>query len=1000
MAITNYSHSYTSNLTRAFQTTYHGTLSRTLKKFYTGGYEREYAGTYTGYYSGTYSKNYGKVWSAAYTGYYTGHFAASYTKLYEGTYTGQYLGTFEGYYTDSYDGYYTGYYDGTYEGYYDKNYSHAFIGYYSHAWTNATAYARNYEGEYVGNYVHGPWDGVYTKQFAGDRTYAGQYTGNYSHAYSHAWNKVFVISYTGQYVGTYSGWYNTAYWTGVYMSYDQAPFNYLHASVTYGSAQFSKSYSAQYANQFAGTDQYTGYFNVSDSYTGYYTALAWTGAQNYHGGAGEAGQQWSGVATWIQSTGNAYVKAYERVVYLWDGEPVDVQFTTSYVANPSGTAWASQWSSLAYFSQNWSGSSTTTQYYAGSQPTYWVSGSIGGTYPNLQFWDFAVYVAATNYASTTATTGYFAGGAYLQSVARQWTGPAQWSGQRTHTSYANYEKAYTGNWDGSYEGTAYYVGYWTGVYSQSVEKFFDGLNYEHISTGSRYVDYIGYYEHAYEGQYGGSRTYAGQYEGEFIGYYGISYEGAFTGTYTGLAAYGTRVDGIGSFTGTYEGAFEKNFMKTYVGQWTGNYTHDWVGSYTHIWVGQYEGPRDHSFTRQREVNYAQVWDQIFVGYYGNTYGKVYVGYYTGNYSHDWIGYYTKLYGGSWLGNTTSTYVGAQGNYTKSYVGNPSYDQIYSGTTNYTGLKTGELQDKGIARIKQAGAWKEAKNVHVKKSGAWKESKAIYIKEGTNWILSHIGYERTDITLNSATDRFNLKAYLMNLSKAIAERPQLVNIIIDGCDVFSLNESSAALDLSGFGAINLGGNSIKHRVRVLVHPDARIIGTAGRPGAQEQQFRLGHSGTNGGPAIKTSPAIELFIENYGIIAGGGGGGGSGGYPVNNSGLQRVGGAGGYGAGYSYVGGTGVNILENNSLINGSNSAVAYGIHGGSGGLLGHRGTAAGGYDHDDASLSAANDGALKTQYDLSGSGGLPGAAITGYDATRTTFINTGNVWGDSKYKFQV
>lgn len=77
----------------------------------------------------------------------------------------------------------------------------------------------------------------------------------------------------------------------------------------------------------------------------------------------------------------------------------------------------------------------------------------------------------------------------------------------------------------------------------------------------------------------------------------------------------------------------------------------------------------------------------------------------------------------------------------------------------------------------------------------------------------------------------------------------------------------------------------------------------------------------------------------------------------------------------------------------------GIHGGDGGLLGQRGDAAGGYNNPNTSSAVAADGALKTVYDKSGNGGLPGAAIDNYDATRVTFINTGNVWGDSKFKYR-
>ena len=62
--------------------------------------------------------------------------------------------------------------------------------------------------------------------------------------------------------------------------------------------------------------------------------------------------------------------------------------------------------------------------------------------------------------------------------------------------------------------------------------------------------------------------------------------------------------------------------------------------------------------------------------------------------------------------------------------------------------------------------------------------------------------------------------------------------------------------------------------------------------------IGGNGSDGGHAIKLGAGIDLFIENYGIIAGGGGGGGSGGYPVDGASANSttIGGTGGVGAGW--------------------------------------------------------------------------------------------------------
>ena len=974
MAGINYSHSYTSSsTTRAFNSTYLGNTSRTLKAFFTGGYEKQYEGTYERQYQGEYIGYYGKAYEVLYEGNYTSGYIGYYTKAYEGSYTGLYEGDYTGYYTGTYEGAFEDTYEGIFTGYYTGNYEKAYVGQYTHLWEGGP-YTRLWTGVYTGNYQHGPFEGYYSHLWGGDRTYAGSYTGQYSHAWSHLWEGDYIGYYTGVYTSTYSGWYTIATWEGTYESYGQGPENYSHVSYTQSTANWEKSYSAQYTGYFAGTGQYTGYFDASTSYTGYYTGgLAWEGVAYFHSGGGEGGTQWAGTRQWIQSGPVTYTANYDKVYYLYDGEPIHQQWSKAYVGSPVPEGnFASAWVSGDYYSIEYSSLQGQGAQYG---QAYWISGSMTPGYYFPSFYNLAAYVGGYSGGTPVGyTTGH-----WLRSVAKQWTGAADWSGLRTHYSSTQFSKTYEGNWAGLYGGTAYYIGYWTGSYTHSVEKYYDGPNYTHVTSVTYTGAYEGYYTKLYEGSFDGNRTYAGQYQGDYTGYYGNYWEGTYQGQYEGLATYATKLLGIGNFEGTYEGVYTKS------------YSHAWEGTYTGQYAGNYE--------RIREVNYSHIWESTYTGFYGNSYGKIYTHTWIGQYTHAYTGQYTKLYGGSWLGNTPTTYVGVSGNYTAAWVGNPSYDQIYSGTTTFLGLKTGELAQGGVARIKQSGAWKQTEAVHVKKDGGWKESKAIYIKKDGSWQLSHVGYDRTDVTLSSNQEKFNLRDYLVSQGKSIGTQAQMVNIIVDGCDIYS-TDSTAAMDVStGLGAINLGSNSIKHKVRILVHPDARIIGSAGHPGSQDGPTRIGNDATNGGDAIRTSPAVELFIENYGTIAAGGGGGGSGGYPVTGSTLNRVGGAGGYGAGYAVISSSTTNILESNNLINGSNSAVAYGIHGGSGGLLGQRGAAAGGFTHDDASLNEANDGALKTQYANSGNGGLPGAAIIGYDATRTTFINTGNVWGDSKYKLQ-
>ena len=269
-----------------------------------------------------------------------------------------------------------------------------------------------------------------------------------------------------------------------------------------------------------------------------------------------------------------------------------------------------------------------------------------------------------------------------------------------------------------------------------------------------------------------------------------------------------------------------------------------------------------------------------------------------------------------------------------------------------------------------------------------------IKEGGTWKTVNVSYERTDVTI-SANGAFNLLTHLNDAGKSTGTRPQLVNITVSNSYVYSAN-STAALDIGNLSAV--GG--IPHRVRILVKDDGNIIGMSGTAGAAGNNTSVGTDGGNGGDAIKTKDGVELYIENYGTIAGGGGGGGGGGYPVtssNNAGFSVTesggGGAGGTGAGWN----TDAILASGQS---GSNASTALGIHGGNGGNLGQLGIAAGGYNDDsDSGQNVANPGTNYCQYAESGNGGTPGSAIKGYDASRVTFINTGSVLGDGAFKLK-
>ena len=978
MATVNYSATWVSPTTRTFDTSFVGVSSRTPIRHYLGGYQETYLGNYEAQYTGYYTAQYGKVWSALYTGYYTKLFVGNYIKDYAGAYTGQYEGAFGANYDRYWETVYTKQYEGSYTGYYTDNYEQQYGATYEKVWTNANGYETDWSGFYIGYYeqAQSPYTAQYAALYAGSRTYDGQYATQWSRQWEGRYSDQYAKQYSKLYLQTWQGTWHADYYS-VTDSYRQAP------AVTY--AAYGKVWSGFRSHTWEGIT----FYNLNQ--LAWYNNSTWT--KNYIG-------YWHGPTVSTTFWGpTVYYQRWGPDQY--DFEPMPWTGTQSYFTGMT----------TVQYQLNYQGLVGYTAYYEGA--------------PIIGTWHGAVYEGAPapnahSYIGTEVTleTELYPPVVFYVDIAWVGYGPGQWQSStprgtqysRIWTGYrasahqwsGEYADQYGANYETTWAGTRYFVGedalqwagsaQWVGSYDTAPPQLWERL-WEATYAGFRDKQFGAQYEKLYAG----SRTYEDQYSAQWSKNWHVYWVKAWEGSYTGLQVYGENTTGANfhqEYVKLWSHNWEKAWEGSYVGVYEKAYTKQWLTVYSKSWSGN----RDHTFERTRSVDYKSYWEKAYAGDYGNSFGTQYEKVWAGQNTKLYIGNYTKTYGGSYAGNNWEgpRYAGTT-NYTKSYTGPVSYDAVWASVTAAANTKTGELSSEGITKIKSQGDWKQAKEIFVKKNNAWAESKAVYVKKGNTWELVHIGWERNDITISSDTANFNLRNHLVSIGASPSTRPQMVNIYIDGANVYSSNNSNVAMDLSdGLGTINLGSNSIKHLVRVFVHPDARIIGAAGHPGSQVASERRGNNATNGGSAIKTSASIDLYVENYGIIAGGGGGGGSGGYPVNGSTLTQVGGMGGYGAGYAVISSSLTNILENNSLINGTNSAVSLGIHGGSGGLLGQRGNGAGGYNHPDGNV--ANPNTLNSQYDLSGNGGLPGSAIIGYDATRVSFINTGKIWGDSKYKF--
>ncbi|MDA9002799.1 hypothetical protein N9J19_00355 [bacterium] len=977
MATAHYNTAYNSSAERGYQTSFEGASTNTRIRHYIGGYVKAYAHLTTVAYTGVYAKNYSHNWATTYAGYYTKTYVGQYTKTYEGQWTGTYANQYAKQYAKLWSHMWVAAYHKTYTGQYTGAYAGIYTGVYTGVYTNANAYNIQYEGGYegyfardgVGNYTK-QWEGVY----AGSRTYSGQYSGQFT-----AWYiGYYAAQYERQWSGDYAAQWEKAYhkiWTKSYVGYSES------FSTRYEQYAGSRAYSAQYAGFRNNT--YGGSRSFQITATATYAATSYTG--NYTGAYTGGAQSFFGPRVFFRPYYPYTFYDYEP--RAWVGNPVTQYKTYSGTYNLNWVGTASP-TSVGSYANPGGGSNYDGVYTGAVAPNK-------QAYAGYEVWyeDFGVIYWPTNYlgAGPGQWTGTYQGQAnYL----KQWTTATVYAGQYSGDYGAQYagSRTYSGQYANSFAVHSFYVSdgstvNWNAYYTSR----FEGTTYVGLYSKLYHGTRPNAFTKQYTKLFAGDRTYAGQYTGQYDHIYEQFWSGIYTGLYEGPQTYGGKATDA-NFEGAYEGSYTGYYDRQYEGIFDAYYERGYEKQYANQYEKLYAGSREHLFVGYYDAQYTGYFDQTYVGNYGNVYVGYYEGQYTGYYSKNYIGYYSTGYTGTYAGPSGPTYTGTT-NYTKTYLGTVPYNQVWVGTSA-DNLKSGQLATQGVAKIKDGGAWKQAKEIFVKHDNSWAETKAIYTKKNGAWEIVHIGWERTDINISSNKLNFHLYNELIALSKSPGTRPQLINIYVNsGADVYSTS-SLPAMDLTAsMGTINIGGTSIKHLVRVFVHPDANIIGKSGAGGTTTTSARVGHNGAQGYDAIKTNAAIDLYIENYGVIAGGGGGGGAGGYPVEGSGLNVAGGVGGHGAGYRS---DGVYITEGSANVNGQNSSVNLGIHGGNGGLLGQQGTGAGGYNHPAGNI--ANPGTLDSQYDQSGNGGLPGAAITGYDALRVTFINTGKVWGDSKYKF--
>lgn len=969
---------YTKHYEGSFETTYEGVYSTSYTKTYLGIYERQFSQQFEGAFNTNYNKNYEGVFEGTFSG---GPYETQYAKVWTGTYENA-TDVFAAIYSRQFEGVYEGYYDRDYnkiyEGTYSKQFTKTYVGVYAKTWTGQ--YSRQFLGTFnsyrkellyfTNNFVR-DYTTNYTRDYVG---YFGRdYLRNYDRQYAINYSKTYAGNFVQQYTGNFTRDYTQAY-EGVY----QRGWVSQYHSISYQLESFTDNEGEEFEESVEYYDTFQS--NYLATYTGQYGASVYTGSyvsggQIYFGDSGNSG----GFTKAYVGPGN-YTPSYHGDLGFFNA--LYIRYFGGYVRTFAPPSY------LANHPVSWK--KTFLRIYSGTFYTRALDSR--GDEGNESF--------VAQYGDTAYNANWVR--------ASQQTWSQQFGSNYTHLFQKNYQKNYTRNYTKNYtknyaknyqkqylktyqkayqkifELTEYYIGQWEGLRTHTFEGVFHAQyegSYDRQWTGYFTGQYTKTYTKTYVGQW------LGQYTGDFHKTWTKSYEGSFNAQYTGLQRYNGNT--TGNFVGQYTGIYTKNYMKTYLGQYEGQFTGAFEGAFDHNYIKHYTGQYTKVYLGLYSHEYIGAYTKAYEGAFGSTFLKAYEKSYIGQFTGTYLGLYTKTYGGAYQG------VIAQAPRTRYYINNYAslvqYNQTYSTTTSVANTTTGELTDDGgLLRVKEDSEWKQVRDIRVKEDDQWKEVAVARVKENGEWKVVEVNYQRSDITISSNTANYNLFSALTSAGKTPGSRPQHVNLTIDGAYVYSAN-TTAALSLDGFSAINSGSDSLNHKVKILVKGDGYIVGKSGDAGTGGS---TGTNGSNGGDAILLGNGVELYVENYGLIAGGGGGGGGGGYPV--AGGTGNGGTGGIGAGWKNT----AFVSESSSSLNGSDAPNAFGIHGGNGGLLGQFGDGASGYNDDaDASQNVARNAVPYSEYAQSGDGGLPGSAIKGYDASRVSLINTGNVFGDSAFKFK-
>jgi hypothetical protein len=632
-------------------------------------------------------------------------------------------------------------------------------------------------------------------------------------------------------------------------------------------------------------------------------------------------------------------------------------------------------------------------------------------------------------------------------VGTHYTGTVNYSKDWTAAYVKNYAKSWEGSaYDRNWDVYATFAKGWTGSYS-SVREYIVYTRAEYTGTafGASYLNFQTYrtqdtqfagdwskqWSKAYGSNFGASvvnfgaggatdysATYSANYGKLFVGSFGEDYNKSFSGLYIkefGQAFVGSTFEG--AFAKGYNQAFDILYTKTYSDTFDKTFTLDtFTGVYqtsflplafTKSYVGSWQGTYETNYGLFTKLYANQNWDRdysaSFIGAFESTGFEglpTFTAAYTGSggtFLKDWVaasGF--QSYGAkqtTYEGNVATTYTGGGGNfagrgyvsvayqqgrfqagfgdsYTQTFgqtfevVYAKNYDnQQYSGFTDWSKTYSKNYLSTSVGAFEKAWGATYTKNWEVNYTKDWAKNFArayqanvsyndelFYGAYARNWVGAYRG--TWDSAYEGALFIGNyVEIFYGGFSRLYAAYTGTIDYNKDFASNFTTNYTKAwareyanaasylntyEKQFGGSYAKGYSGTAYQGDITISYVGVAETSGTAGSGGAG---WEVGRSGTTGAPdeQLYIMPGDSTLI-NGGVM----------GKPMIEFGHTKV--------------------------------------NGGIGGNLGNMGS--GGGEHFQR----------KTRYAQSGDGGLPGAAIKGYNANYVTFIHTGNVLGDPQFKY--